>query len=415
MKVIFNKIHARSLGMRSGVALLLAIVACSSTKSTTDAGPDAAIDLGDNFDMPIEGATPDQITAFNKGDELFSTVFRDYDGLGPLYMRQACSSCHDGVLRGPGFDQKMAVVESDGFTPSADQSLLKWGHTIRPFVTAMAMTPLVAPMDPKVKVSIRLGMPLMGHGYMEAVMDSEIQRVAAEQAGRTDAIHGKINMVVYASEPNSDTTFWKYKKGDMVIGRFGVKAREPTLDDFAADALQNDIGITSPMRPDELPNPDGLTDDLKPGVDVTIDHVNTVAMYVRLQALPSRHLTEEGRTLFAQVGCAVCHQPTMKTRADYPIPQLAGIDAPIYTDMLLHHWAASFGDGMTDGQAESTQWRTAPLIGLRFLKSFLHDGSATSVEGAILSHSGEATETIGRFMALSGTDRKTLLDFVNAL
>src|SRR5262245_24226514 len=97
MKVIFNKIHARSLGMRFGVAFLFAMIvgACSSTKSTSDAGPDAGIDLGDNFDLPIEGATADQITLFNKGDELFSLVFRDYDGLGPLYIRQSCASCHD--------------------------------------------------------------------------------------------------------------------------------------------------------------------------------------------------------------------------------------------------------------------------------------------------------------------------------
>lgn len=135
------------------------------------------------------------------------------------------------------------------------------------------MTPLVAPSNPTVKVTIRLGMPLMGH-YMEAVLDSEIKRVAAAQAARTDAIHGTINMVAYSSEPNPDTTYWTYKKGDMTIGRFGVKAREPTIDDFVADALQNDIGITSPLRPTEFANPDGLIDDLKPGVDVTAEHVN---------------------------------------------------------------------------------------------------------------------------------------------
>ena len=28
------------------------------------------------------------------------------------------------------------------------------------------------------------------------------------------------------------------------------------------------MGITSPLRPVELPNPDGLTDDVKPGVDI---------------------------------------------------------------------------------------------------------------------------------------------------
>ncbi len=400
--------------MRASFAAILA-AACSTSASPKDAGPDVD-DSADPFDEPIIGLDDDQIKAFNIGDELFGTVFRDYDGLGPLYIRQACTSCHAEAIRGPGFAQKMAVVLGDGFTPSPDQSLLTWGHTVRPFVTAGAKTPLVPPMDPSVKVSIRLGMPLLGHGYMEAVADSEIQRAFAEQAARSDAIKGKINHVVYMSEPNPDARFWQYKKGDTVTGRFGVKARQPTLDDFVADALQNDIGITSPMRPTELANPDNATDDLKPGVDVSIDHVNTLAMYLRTIAIPKRvGLTDQAKALFKQVGCDVCHQPTMKTRADYPIPQLAGIDAAIYTDMLLHHWNSNFGDGMTDGEAESTQWRTAPLIGLRFNKSFLHDGSASSIEGAIVSHSGEAAETAQRYMSLTPSDRKVLLDFVSAL
>ena len=391
------------------------LMACSTTPSTTDAGADADDGTADIFDVPISGIDPDLEKAFNVGDELFSTVFREYDGLGPYYIRQACSSCHNGAVRGPGFAQKMAVVLADGFTPSPDQSLLKWGNTVKPFMTASATTPLAPPMDPSVKVSIRLGMPLLGHGYMEAVDPAEIQRVASEQSMRADAIHGKINWVVYESEPNPDTRFWNFKKGDVVIGRFGVKARQPTIDDFVADALQRDIGITSPLRPTEAPNPDNLTDDLKPGVDVTADHVNGVAIYVRLQAIPKRLVTDQGKMLFAQVGCAVCHQPTMRTRADYPIKQLAGIDAPIYTDMLLHHWSNTFGDGVVDGQAESTQWRTAPLIGLRFNKVFLHDGSATSIEGAIVAHSGEASETRQRFTDLSPSDRKVLVDFVSAL
>jgi CxxC motif-containing protein (DUF1111 family) len=391
------------------------VCACGTSPIVVDAGADADTTGLDIFDVPIDGIDPDLEKAFNVGDDLFGTVFRDGDGLGPYYIRQSCSSCHANTLRGPGLAQKMAVVQADGFTPSPDQSLLKWGNTVRPFMTAGAMTPLAPPMDPSVKVTIRLGMPLLGHGYMEAVDPAEIQRVEAEEAARTDAIHGKINWVVYESEPNPDTRFWNFKKGDMAIGRFGVKARQPTIDDFVADALNRDIGITTPLRPNEAPNPDNLTDDLKPGIDVTADHVNGVATYIRLLAIPKRIVTDQGKMLFDQVGCAVCHRPTMKTRADYPIKPLAGIDAPIYTDMLLHHWSSTFGDGVVDGQAESTQWRTAPLIGLRFIKTFLHDGSATSIEGAVIAHSGEASDTKNRFMNLSAADRKTLLDFVGAL
>jgi CxxC motif-containing protein (DUF1111 family) len=398
-------------------ALVLFLAACgTSGVAAVDAGQQDAGQTGDPFDVPIDRASHDQVVTFNTGDDLFGTVFREFDGLGPLYVRQSCTSCHANTTRGPGFAQKMAVVEADGFTPAADQSILAFGHTIRPFVAAGAKTPLVAPADPRVKVTLRVGPPLLGHGYMEAVLDSEIERVAAEQAARTDAIHGQINHVTYTSEPNSDVRFQQYKKGEIVIGRFGLKARQPSLDDFVADALQNDIGITSPMRPAELPNPDGLTDDLKPGVDVPIDFVNGLAMYVRLNSIPRRDgLTERGRALFSQVKCDVCHVPALKTRPDYPIPQLAGVDAAVYTDFLLHRWSDTNGDGVTDGQALSNQWRTAPLIGLRFNKTFLHDGRAHTVDEAILQHDGEPGDSARAYVGLPADDRKALLDFVGSL
>jgi CxxC motif-containing protein (DUF1111 family) len=225
--------------------------------------------------------------------------------------------------------------------------------------------------------------------------------------------------VAYASEPNPDPTFNAHRKGDVLIGRFGLKARIGTLDEFTADALQGDMGITSPLRPDEIPNPDGLTDDLKPGIDVTAESVNARAMYMRLTAIPRRDdLTDAGRALFREAACDVCHAPSMKTRDDYPIALLAGIDAPIYTDMLLHDLGDDLADGVVDGQATGREWRTAPLIGMRFQKTFLHDGRARTVEEAIRAHGGNGSEAAGaaaRFDALSPADREALLAFVNAL
>src|SRR4029079_13466550 len=116
----------------------------------------------------------------------------------------------------------------------------------------------------------------------------EIERVAASQAARTDGIHGRINHVVYASEPKPDTRFHRHRKGDVAIGRFGFKGRIATLDDFTADALQGDMGITSPLRPTELRNPDALTDDAKAGVDIDAKLVNSIANYMRLIEIPNR-------------------------------------------------------------------------------------------------------------------------------
>jgi CxxC motif-containing protein (DUF1111 family) len=367
-------------------------------------------------DVPIDGLSLDDVRGFHDGDGLFDLTFRPVDGLGPLFVRTACSACHAEGARGPGLVQKMALVEADGVTPSIDQSLLSYGHTIRQGLAAGAKTPIVAPIDPHVKVSIRLGPPVLGRGYMEAVADAEIERVAAEQAARTDGIHGKINHVVFASVPNADKTFFDFHTGDTLIGRFGLKARVATLDEFTADAFQGDMGMTSPMRPDELPNPDGLKDDLHAGVDVELDYVNRIAFYLRRIAIPRRvGLTEQGKSLFASTKCSVCHVPSLKTRADYPIEALAGIDAPVFTDFLLHDLGDALADGMTDASAESRTWRTAPLIGLRFSKTLLHDGRVTNVTDAILAHDGEAKTSADLFRALSPADRETLVSYVSAL
>ncbi len=385
--------------------------------STTTGTPDK---VPDPFDIPIAQATDAEREIFLAGDALFETPLRDADGLGPLYTRTSCGACHVSGARGPGAVQKMVVVKADGLTPADDQSPLPFGNTVHPLYTGGGTRAILPPLDAlvTVKVTTRVGPPIVGRGYMEAVLDSEIERVAREQALRPDRIHGRINHVVYASEANPDTRFHRHKKGDVLIGRFGLKGRVATLDDFTADALQGDMGITNPLRPVEFKNPDGLTDDLKPGIDVGIESVNVRAMYVRLTAIPQRTFNLQGAALFAQTKCSACHVPTLKTRADYPIAALANIDAPIYSDILLHDMGDALSDGIVDGEAKSRDWRTPPLIGLRFLKTFLHDSRATSLEEAILMHDGngsEAADSVATFRALPPAEKATLLEFLGSL
>lgn len=423
-----------------------ALVACSSGSylaqtpagsiaSDGGDGADASItNDSDPFDQPINGLSTDLLAKFNDGDAEFDLVLRPYDGLGPLYTRSSCGGCHDGGNRGPGLVQKMVIVGSDGITPTPDQAtFLPFGNTEHPLVVTDipgVKTPVLAPefdggVDggpaPDLRVSIRLGPPVLGRGYMEAIADSEIERMESEQATRTDGIHGHVNHLTFVSQPNPDPTFDNHQTGDTVIGRFGLKARIVTLDEFVADALQGDMGITSPMRQTEITNPDGVTDDLKPGVDITADQMNLRAMYMRLLAIPRRTEDPAGKALFEQVKCNVCHAESLKTRADYPVPQLANVDAPVFTDMLLHDMGDDLADGVTggnEGQAGPRDWRTAPLMGLRFNRVLMHDGRAANVADAIQKHGGngsEANASLALFNALSETDKQTLLSFVSAL
>lgn len=403
---------------------LLVAPACSSETEASDPLDGLTIVGEDPTDIPLRGASEKLVSRFLTGDLLFDAVFREPDGLGPLYIRSACGSCHAAASRGPGAVQKVALVGPDGVTPSDDQSDLAYGHTIRPYMAAGAVTPITAPMTSptgmKLLSSQRLGPAVFGRGYMEAVADSEILRMEDEQAARSDGIHGRVNRVVYISKPNPEQAFHSYKEGqEGIIGRFGFKARSASLDDFTADAFQGDMSITSPLRPEELSNPDGLTDDEKPGLDVDFETVNAIADYMRLLEMPRRSRPEpRGEELFTEVKCAVCHAPSLRTRDDYPIAELAGIEAQVFTDFLLHDMGDWLADGLTDGQATSRDWRTTPLIGLRHFKTFLHDGRAKSVEEAILLHGGahsEAGESVDLFKTLSIEDKAALIAYVRSL
>jgi CxxC motif-containing protein (DUF1111 family) len=188
---------------------------------------------------------------------------------------------------------------------------------------------------------------VFGRAYLEAIADSEIERMAAEQSVRADGIHGRVNRVTFHSQGTVDPRFPAHVAGETgLIGRFGVKARLATLDDVVADALQGDLGLTSALRPVELPNPDGLSDDLLPGIDVPDGQLAVLVEYTRLLDIPPRPPPDaRGVTLFDSVGCAVCHVPSLRTRGDWPTPQLANIDAPVFTDLLLHDMGADLADG----------------------------------------------------------------------
>jgi CxxC motif-containing protein (DUF1111 family) len=373
----------------------------------------------DPSDAPLAELSDAWLERFVDGDALFEQPTREGDGLGPVYIRQSCVSCHADDAKGPGGVTKLVLVALDG-TPAADQSGLPWGPTVRPRVAGGATTPVEAPERSDLRTSRLIGPAVFGRGYLEAIADAEIERIEAEQAARDDGISGRIHRVRYQSATASDPAFGSWAPGDEgLIGRFGVKARIATLEEFAADAAQGDMSLTSPMRPQELPNPDALLDDLRPGLDLDEEQVRLMADYVRVLAIPTRPAADpEGAALFSETRCDACHVPSLRTRGDYPIEPLAAIDAPIYSDLLLHDMGVGLTDWRPEGDATPQEWRTAPLMGLRHLVSYLHDGRASTLRDAVLQHrsdGSEANDSLDRFERLSVDDQARLLDFVSTL
>ena len=429
----------RALGLVIALVSAAVYAGCSGSsqqQASTDGGTTGpTLDAGPGS-TPIDGISSTLQSAFADGETAFKRTVTPEEGLGPLYTKTACSDCHTEAARGPGAATKMVVVLPDGVTPSSDQSLLPYGNTEHPeVVTAIpgVHSPILPPFlgasdggsdagNISIKITPRVGPPLFGRGYIDAVDDSEIENMRTLQASRTDSIHGRINYVTFDSQANPDPTYDPHQPGDRVIGRFGLKARIGTLDEFVADALQTDMGMTSPMRQTEFDNPDHVSDDLKAGVDVTAEDINSRAAYVRMLAIPPRDVAgSNGHAWFVLCNCNVCHAEVLRTRADYPIPQLANVDAPLFSDLLLHDMGDNLADsvqGGNEGSAGPRDWRTAPLIGMRFNTTFLHDGRSTTIEDAIVQHASpgsEASDSVTCFNGLGQDLRQQLLDYVGAL
>ncbi|MFO0650828.1 MAG: di-heme oxidoredictase family protein [Polyangiales bacterium] len=368
-----------------------------------DEAPGYVLRGDDRPGEPVEGLTDAQQARFARGDTVFERVFREGEGLGPVYIRAACAACHAGDSKGPGVVRRMALVEADGFTPAADQSGLRFGSVVRELVVSPATRAVLPPTERSdLKVSERVGPAVFARGWMDAIDAREIERVAAELRAAGGMVHGRVPTLA-----------------DGRLGRFGLKATVATLEDFAANAFLGDMGMTSPSRAEEVPNPEGLRDDARLGLDLSRDQVDDAAFYVRALAAPPRvGLTARGAELFARAGCATCHTPSLATRADFELTAMAGARAEVFTDMLLHDMGVGLADGVAEGAAGPRDWRTAPLIGMRFLRSYLHDGRARTLEGAVRLHRSEGSEasaSVDAFDALSATDRSALLDYVRAL
>jgi CxxC motif-containing protein (DUF1111 family) len=353
----------------------------------------------DHPGLPLPSLSEAELRRFEQGDALFEATLRESDGLGPLYVRDACAACHAGDGRGPGLVMKVAPKSGDA---ALAKQLLPFGSSERPYTSAGAKIALLSPSHPELMTTPRLPPAVFGRGYLDAIADADLERLEERAHARDGTARGRLNRL-----------------GNGRIGRFGLKASSVTLADFTAEALSSDMGVSSPTLPEEPSGPEGLTDDAKPGVDFTSAQVQLLVDYLRGLQIPERRAPSgKGARLFTQVRCADCHEPSFTTDPSYPIAALAGVEVDVYTDLSLHDMGQAMSDGVTEGTAGPRDFRTAPLIGLRFLPSFLHDGRAKSVEEAILAHGGsdsEGRDSVERYLALPAAARRELVSFVEGL
>ncbi len=213
-----------------------------------------------------------------------------------------------------------------------------------------------------------------------------------------------------------------------MLGRFGWKANTATVEDQVADAFIADLGITSPIHPEENCTvvqvecqraPNGGTP------EITAERLAKVVFYASTLAVPQRRNLDDpdviaGADLFEQLQCAVCHRPSFTTGKD-AISAVSDQQIFPFSDLLLHDMGDGLADGKPDGLATGSEWRTPPLWGIGLVEQvnghtfFLHDGRARSLEEAVLWHGGEALAARDGFVALDSVARARLIAFLESL
>lgn len=388
------------------------------------------------FDVPLSGLTPAQNELHLKGDEEFGRVFTPADGLGPIYNAASCDTCHPGEAKGhPTFNlTRFGRHDGDRFWPMVDQG----GPQLQD--RAVPGYPAERIPDEASGVTELTAPAITGLGFVEAVTDETLLEMADPEDEDGDGISGRVQLIeeteslaeiVTVSRLAGETQSGRLtpQKGGTYIGRFGWKAKAVNLRHQTVGAYADDMGITTRFNPEDLGNVQAVGEAAQDGAtdpEVPVSTVNNVVFYLKTLRPPARRDAEApdvkaGEAVFAEIGCADCHVPTLKT-GESAIEQLSNKEFHPYSDFLLHDMGSRLDDGYTEGRAETGEWRTPPLWGLGLADDFqggtprlLHDGRASSIREAIGFHGGEAEASREAFEALSDARQRQLMAFLDSL
>src|SRR6185369_16093941 len=194
------------------------------------------------FGDPLPGLTADERGLFEDGKVHFQQAEEVDEGVGPVFNDVSCVACHAGPAVGGSnerLETRFGRKQRDGtFDPLiAEGGSLMQDHGIGE-VPGFSFAAESVPADANV-VAQRRTTPLFGLGLVDATPDDTFQALAARQARATPKIAGRVALV-----PD-------LVAGKDAVGKFGWKNGNPTLLQFSADAYLNEMGITSPLFPNE--------------------------------------------------------------------------------------------------------------------------------------------------------------------
>jgi len=419
--------------------------------------------------QPLSTLTSDQLLFFQDGQTRFQNVDTVSSGLGPAYNSTSCSSCHSQPAVGGsspsatqfpnvGPNPQIAAATAGGATNTVPFFIAADGPVREarfPFVLSngsVTSTPDGGVHDlytitgrsdaagcvlsqPNFRQAEELGnlifripTPTFGAGLIENIADATI----LANMSANSALKQSLGI---SGHPNTSGN-------DGTITRFGWKAQNKSLQIFAGEAYNVEIGVTNELFPDERGDPPAscvfnptpedtsnfsLTGDQIPSDVVEFSHfmgflAPPTPSTQGIPGNPPASSIQNGRAIFSQIHCDMCHTPELPTAASSFTPGLSNQQAALFSDLLVHHMGSGLADNITQGNAGPDEFRTAPLWGLGQRIFFLHDGRAAPENGGLLnairqhaSSGSEANAVIEAFSDLTAQQKQDLLNFLRSL
>jgi CxxC motif-containing protein (DUF1111 family) len=370
------------------------------------------------FDNVTNGFTPQ--AQFDADRAVFEEEEGPADGLGPIFNHTSCRNCHFNPVSGAVsqiLELRAGHFDGSKFIPHPGGDLIQENA-----IDARIQERVLEGNEVR---TFRTSTNILGDGFLEAVANETIEAIRAAQPS---SMRGTILRVTMFEAPGRDR-----------IGRFGWKNQHASLLSFSAGAYLAEMGITSPFAPQEESSAGRSVApfDKVPDPEDDGEDVEAFARFMRSTKAPppdpTLSLTTDalnGKKRFSDIGCAVCHVATIVTSPPgnvinggaFTVPPALGTKAiHPYTDMMLHNIGTSDNIVQTTALPETlpqftrTVMRTAPLWGVRTHTRLLHDARAFTFNEAILDHAGQATSVTNSYRALSSTQKREIVRFLESL
>ncbi len=411
--------------------------------------------------QPVAGLSADQQRFFTNALSQFNEVQDVTDpspgngGLGPVFNSNSCGSCHSQPATG-GTSPSTSAYPFVGPNPQVAVATLNGASNKLPFfvtvdgparearfirqpngqpdggvhdlftIAGRSDAPGCTLAQPNFELAqeehnltLRIPTPLYGVGLIENLSQATLinNLNATAQARRRLGIGGTFNT----------------SGNDGTITKLGWKAQNKSGLIFAGEAYNVEVGVTNEAFTNERGDPPASClfnatpeDTTIPGPvggdpDESLSDIQDFAIVMRFLDQPtpgpSSQSTANGMAMFRQIGCALCHTPSMTTSASF-VSGLSNAQANLFSDLAIHHMGENLEDGITQGNAGPDQFRTAPLWGIGQRVFYLHDGRTSDLLQAIQAHASrgsEANAVIRNFNSLTTSQQQDLLNFLRSL